>query len=105
MLESEIMGNRIRGARTGTVSSVKSARDTAADVVFYDEDDSGLEFKNKRTERAYNRAKKRYERKRDQLQKEQEILDNPKEHFNEYIAVKRDKALEAAAPIALALNP
>lgn len=101
----EINGGQIKGARTGTVSSRRSARNTAADVVFYGDDDSGLTFKNKGTKRAYERAKKRYTRKAERQRKEQEILNNPKGHFNEYIALKRDKALETALPFAMTLNP
>ena len=36
----------IKGVRFGTVSNRRAAKDTAADVVYYNEDDSGLEFKN-----------------------------------------------------------
>lgn len=51
---------RIKGSRFGTVSSRRSAKDTAADVVHYNDDDSGLQFRNKRIKRVYNRAKNNY---------------------------------------------
>lgn len=51
---------RIKGSRFGTVSNRKAAKDTAADVVFYGDDDSGLEFKRPRLKRVYDRAKENY---------------------------------------------
>ena len=63
MQESDIMENsddKIKEARFGTVSSTKGAQDTAADVIFYDAEDSGLTFTKKRYKRIYDRAKKRY---------------------------------------------
>ena len=112
MLENGIMeketinGGQIKEARHGNVSSLRGARDTAADVVFYNADDSGLEFKNKFIEKEYNKAKKRYSRKQKQLEEEQKILENPKEHFPEYVNLKREQALkQEIAPIFLITNP
>ena len=51
---------RIKGSRFGTVSNRRAAKDTAADVVYYSDDDSGLQFKNNRIKRVYNRAKDNY---------------------------------------------
>ena len=44
----------IKGARFGTVSNRKTAKDTAADVVYYNDDDSGLEFKKPRLKKIYD---------------------------------------------------
>lgn len=58
---------KIKEARFGTVSSTKGVRDTAADVVFYDTEDSGLTFTKKRYKRIYDRAKNRYTKFNDKI--------------------------------------
>lgn len=60
MQESDIMENndeKIKEARFRTVSLTKGVRDTAADVIFYDAEDSGLTFTKKQYKRIYDRAK------------------------------------------------
>ena len=78
----------IKGARFGTVSNRRTAKDTAADVVYYNDDDSGLEFKKSRLKKVYDRAKKNYSYKQNTTDLENQANEDPvKKHI--YIINKK----------------
>ena len=76
---------RIKGSRFGTVSSRRSAKDTAADVVYYNDDDSGLQFRNKRIKQVYNRAKDNYSFTKRTQDIERAADENPTSDIQTYI--------------------
>ena len=95
----------IKGARFGTVSNRRTAKDTAADVVYYNDDDSGLEFKKPRLKKIYDRAKKNYLYKQNTTDLENQANEDPVNHIETYIHNKQKDFINTASKVALVANP